>query len=123
MPYILKTKYEKPFFSPKEISKILGINHRVVLRWIATNKLPATNVGMDIRATYRISANDLENFIKKNNKKTREKYELEKPKQSTAANPPVVRCEGPAIPDRVVCGEDSPGLEQEDKEIELSLQD
>lgn len=118
---ILKTKYERAFYSPAELSKLLGLNSRVILRLIHNNSLPASNVGSGKRAVYRVSVVDLEKFIKKNNHKNLEKYEREKPRKLPAADQEDCGGERTTIPNSELRGEDSPGISQEDAEIDLLL--
>lgn len=56
------------FYSPKKAAEILSVNREHILRLINSGKLPASNVGTGHRNVYRISKQDLDNFINQNNK-------------------------------------------------------
>ena len=48
---------KKPYYSPKEIAELFGVNNRCVYRWIKEGKLAAAKIGQ-----WRISYDNLNAF-------------------------------------------------------------
>jgi len=56
----------KEYYSPKEAAEILSVNRKTILTLINSGKIVATNIAVGSRALYRISKQELNNFINKN---------------------------------------------------------
>ncbi|MCK4501213.1 helix-turn-helix domain-containing protein [Candidatus Babeliales bacterium] len=54
----------KEYNSPKEAAEILSVKREHILRLINNGQLPASNVGTGQRKVYRISIQDLNNYLK-----------------------------------------------------------
>ena len=59
------TGTEEQYFSPPEVAKLLRVGHCKVLSWIHNEELAAIDVseGRQQRPRWRISCQDLENFL------------------------------------------------------------
>lgn len=53
----------EPFLTPPEVAKILRVSHEKILGWIRNGCLKAINVSNGFRPRYRVSREDLDNFI------------------------------------------------------------
>lgn len=52
-----------PLLTPKEVAARLGVTVETVWHYIQTGVLPAFDLSMGTRPTYRIQPADLENFL------------------------------------------------------------
>lgn len=58
------------YYSPIKAAEVLGVNREHILRLIKSGKIVASNIGTGHRAVYRISHEELANYLKKNKLKT-----------------------------------------------------
>jgi len=63
----------KEYYTPQEAAELLSVNKYLILRFINTGKLVASNLGTGQRSVYRISREEIDKFIKKSKNKKDDK--------------------------------------------------
>jgi excisionase family DNA binding protein len=55
----------KEYYSPTEAAEVLGVRREHIVHLIKSGKLIASNVGIGQRTIYRISIEEINNYLKK----------------------------------------------------------